>query len=100
MPDAIAMNVDTTEDEQIQDEKPKEENVKNGQNSGDVISFDMAKLISYRNNLKELRESILPKLSDELKEVKKACSSAKKAIGELNDNNRNRKRRKPRKRNK
>ena len=91
MSDGTAIDLNTAENKQTTDE-PKKEKTENGQNSADVINLDTAKIAKYRKNIKELRESILPKLSSELKEVKRACNSAKKAIGELNDNNKRRRR--------
>ena len=84
MPDATAINIDTQEDEQIQDEKPKKENIKNGQNSsancecaaqcncGCAISLGVAKLINYRNNLRELRELARKRREQEFRDREKS----------------------------
>ncbi|KKN66640.1 hypothetical protein LCGC14_0469750 [marine sediment metagenome] len=66
----------------IIDEQIVEEN----QDDAIIIPLRTAKLLKLRHNIKKLREEVLSKFSNEMKECKEACSAASILIGELNDN--------------
>jgi hypothetical protein len=62
-----------------------EKNDEEKQQDAGIISIRTAKLLKFRHEIRQLRETILGDFSKEVKECRNACSDAKTLIGELND---------------